>query len=171
MDAQADHTTLHGKFKQIVLLTNGVLLFLGILVNFADIICRNLLDTSLPWAHKVTVWLVILACYLAIGPQLKDVTHIRVEFVYEKFKGVPKNVIDLISNICILAFSIIAIISGIFLVMHAYSGEFTETMGSWHFPIWVTYFVCFCIGVFIMVIYSFHLFLFSIKAMCKKTSG
>ena len=165
MNEKGAKETFHDKFKQIILLTNGCLVLLGILVNFADIVSRNLFDMSLPWAHKVTVWLVILACYLAIGPQLKDGTHICVEFIVEKLKGASRKFVDLISNICIFSFSIIALVSGILLVMQSFKGEFTTTMGTWHFPLWVTYSVCFLIGVLIMTIYSIHLFIISIKAL------
>jgi len=165
MDVELNQATFHGRFKKMVMVANGFLLLLAILVNFSDIISRNLLGTSLPWAHKTTVWLVILTCYLALGPQLKDGTHIRVEFIYEKFKGTSKYVVDLISHLCILTFAMMATVSGILMVMHAFKGGFTETMGSWYFPLWVTYFVCFLIGAFIMTAYSVYLFVSSVNVL------
>ena len=97
------------------------------------------------------------------GIQLKDGTHISVDFISSRLKGLSQKVIRVISSLVVAFVSCFLLIGSIRLVTWVYARGTVQAMGTWQAPVWIPYLFCMAIGFAILVIYSIIEFIFALK--------
>jgi len=145
---------LHKKFRKVILPVCAFLLLAGVLVNFSDIASRGIVGRSIPWAQQVTVWCVIAVSFLVAGIQVRDGTHISVDFISDKLRGLSKKIVQVISSFVVALVSCLLLASGVTLVKWVYDKGTVLGMGTWAAPVWIPYLICMVIGMAILVVYS-----------------
>ena len=69
----SDHTTTrYERIKQRWMEFWGLVFFLGVLINFAEIICRTVFHFSIDLMYDLPIWLTIWAVMMLAGPILLD---------------------------------------------------------------------------------------------------
>ena len=158
----------HEKIRRVIVPTCGILLLIGVLICFSDIVARNTAGSSIPWAQQITVWSVITVTFLVAGVQLKDGTHIFVDFVIRKIEGMPRRIIDFFNNLIVAVFSFFLLYSTIHLILTTYKTGIVEPLGTWVAPRWIVYLVCMLVGLVMLSIYSIVIL---IRTLLKKAEN
>jgi len=162
-----NRVSIHDRVKKVIQIFCGFLLMGGILVNFSDIIARNIAGRSIPWAQQITVWCVIMVSFLVMGLLIKDGTHISVEFIYAKLTGISKKIMTFIHSLVIAFVSCFLLIGGISLVISIYDRGTQRGMGTWQAPLWIVYLACMVIGLAIAAVYGIYMLIRAFKDFAK----
>ena len=81
----------------------AAMLALSVAINFANIIGRYTLSTSIPWAEETMLFLMIGAVFLAAGPVGWLGRHIRMDVVVSALPPRPRKVFEIFSDLVTIA--------------------------------------------------------------------
>ena len=98
------------KLLAIIRGLSGVLLVCSVAVNFANIIGRYLLHSSLPWAEEVMLYLMVGCVFLGSGMVTWSGHHIRMDIVVRLMPEKVQAALSLISDLVFLVIAIALII-------------------------------------------------------------
>lgn len=85
----SQHSHAGAKLKRRWIEFWGLVFFAGILVNFAEIVCRTLFHFSIDLMYDLPVWLTIWAVMMVAGPILPDGDHVSVDMLRNALPGPP----------------------------------------------------------------------------------
>ena len=81
----------------------GAMLALSVAINFANIVGRYFLSTSIPWAEETMLFLMIGAVFLAAGPVGWLGRHIRMDVVVSLLPPRARQVFEIFSDLVTIA--------------------------------------------------------------------
>lgn len=92
-----------------------------VVILFANVVGRYVVNKSIPWAEEVCLMLFILSIYFGAAGAVRTRQHLRLEIVLERLKPKGRMVLEIIDNIIFMAFCVV-ILGGIMpLVMQLYN--------------------------------------------------
>lgn len=105
--------------KKAVDSTLAFLLGLIVLIMFAQVLFRYLLNNSLSWSEELIRFLFVWLTFLGGAIAIRDKSHIAVEFFVESLPEKYHRIIRIINTILIAAFTLAIIILGALWMFHA----------------------------------------------------
>lgn len=107
-------------FKEYWIKFWGLVFFLGVTINFAEIVCRSVFNFSWDLMYDLPVWLTIWAVMMLAGPILPDGDHVTVDVIREKLTGTPRKILELFNMLMCIIFGAIISYGGIIVVNQYY---------------------------------------------------
>tara|TARA_Y200000002_G_scaffold206541_1_gene170368 strand:+ start:138 stop:614 length:477 start_codon:yes stop_codon:yes gene_type:complete len=92
-------------------LASALFIAIGFIVSY-EVIMRYLFNSPTVWVNEISRFLQIWATYLALTYSFDRKEFIRITVLYDKLNAVGKKVLDLISAIFILTFSLFVLYFG-----------------------------------------------------------
>lgn len=81
----------------------GALLFaIMFIVLVFQIIFRQILNSPLMWSEELSTTLFVFVAMLGVISAVKHNQHVAIDIIYNRFKGIPKHIIDLIIAMIII---------------------------------------------------------------------
>ena len=87
------------KSSRLEALLSSVILTAIVLMNFVEIVQRNLFTLSFPWVQELSLILISWVVFLGAAYIYKKETLIRVDFLYQKSKGLVRFLWEMIWHI------------------------------------------------------------------------
>jgi TRAP-type C4-dicarboxylate transport system permease small subunit len=116
-DQTIDKNTINIIFKPII----AILFFLMILITFAQVIFRYILNSALPWAGEITIFFFIWIIFLGAAITLHKELHIGVDIFTNFLNKKYKKLILIFTNILIVIFCVLIIAGSIPLIIDNYT--------------------------------------------------
>lgn len=98
----------------------GIIFFIGVLINFSEIICRATFNFSIDLMYDIPIWLTIWAVMMLSGPILPDGEHVSVDMFREQLSGTPRKAVELFNALCCIAFGVVITWGGIVFTLQCY---------------------------------------------------
>ncbi len=73
--------------------------------SFAQVVNRNFIKLSIGWFDELAIYCMMYMVLIGTEMGLRDGTQIAVTAVVDKFKGIPKRVIEIIAKVIVVLFS------------------------------------------------------------------
>ena len=108
--------TRYERIKQRWMEFWGLVFFLGVLINFTEIICRTVFHFSLDIMYDLPVWLTIWAVMMLAGPILLEGEHVSVDMVRDAVHGKPRKFIEIVNCLATIAFGVVVTWGGIIFI-------------------------------------------------------
>ena len=113
-------------------------LVLTTLIIFAQIIMRSVFNNSLTWSEELTRYIFIWQIWLGVSIAQKEKQHIKVELLFNFFKGERfRAAIDIVATLILIAFNIFLIVNGSELVRQMYVRN--NVSGAMRLPLYIVY--------------------------------
>ena len=125
----------------------SLVFFLGVLVNFLEIILRFFFHFSLDLLYDIPVWCTVWATLLVSGPLLLDGEHVSIDIMESLLKGRAKKGLYLVNALLVLAFGVVFTWGGLAFVSQLYDFGTAYTR-SVSIPAWMVE-ACVPLGLFI----------------------
>lgn len=151
MDCSEDKTFLK-KFKSFWYKFWAIVFFLGVSINFFEIICRTLFNFSVDLMYDLPVWLTIWSVMMLAGPILPDGDHVSVDMIRDKLTGFPRKVLESINLIICIIFGALITCGG-YLVVSQYYKFNMNIIRIVSVPRWLVE-SCIPIGMFIFTLFA-----------------
>ncbi len=120
---------------------NDVMVFIGVLLivfavclTFVQVVTRNLMSFSFPWADEVTRYVVIYAVYFASGSVYYLDQNAKVDILYNYFPKKLQGVLSVIFNLLTAVFLLIMAYYGYIYVQRNMSIWCTSVRIPWAVP-------------------------------------
>ncbi len=110
------------------------------ILTFIEVIARLGFNTSFYWAKEYIIFFTIWSTFLGASQVLKTGKHIRLSVVVDLLPVKWQNYFDLFNVVLGITFSMILLISGLQLTMHAYATGVTSTSLA-KTPLWLPYMI------------------------------
>lgn len=88
-----------------------------VLCSFAQVINRNIFKLPIAWFDEASTYCMIYMALMGTELGLRDGTQVAVTAVVDKFKGVSKKIVELISKGIVLIFSVTVLVEALKLVV------------------------------------------------------
>lgn len=98
----------------------GIIFFIGVTINFAEIICREFLNFSVDLMYDLPIWFTIWPVMMLAGPILPDGDHVSVGMIRDKLTGFPRKLCDLANCIMCIIFGAIVSTAGVLMISQYY---------------------------------------------------
>ena len=141
--------------------------FLGVSINFIEIVTRVFFSASIDLMYDLPVWCTIWSTLMVTGPILIDNEHVSIDAITTHLRGTAKKVILILNALITLAFGIIITISGYIAVTQLY--QFGTTYPR-SIPIF-TWCVEICVPISMFIFSCFAFYDLCKKSQLKRTSG
>ena len=106
-----DDNTLNKDFINLIFRPVIAILFtLMILITFTQVIFRYLLNSALPWAGEITIFLFIWVIFLGAAITLSKGLHIGVDIFTSFLNKKNKNIVQIFTNLLVILFCFLIII-------------------------------------------------------------
>ena len=105
-DNSLDRDFINLAFKPII----AILFSLMIVITFTQVIFRYLLNSALPWAGEITIFLFIWVIFLGAAITLSKGLHIGVDIFTSFLNEKNKNIFLILTNLLIILFCFLIII-------------------------------------------------------------
>lgn len=103
MQNNSENKTVTKKIKSYWYKFWALIFFLGVSINFMEIVCRTVFNFSVDLMYDLPVWLTIWSVMMLAGPILPEGEHVSVDMIRDKLSGIPKKVLEVINSaVCIL---------------------------------------------------------------------
>ncbi len=113
-------------------------LVLTTLIIFAQIIMRSVFNNSLTWSEELTRYIFIWQIWLGVSIAQKEKQHIKVELLFNFFKGERfRAAIDLVATLILIAFNVFLVVNGSELVRQMYVRN--NVSGAMRLPLYIVY--------------------------------
>ena len=113
-------------------------LVLTTLIIFAQIIMRSVFNNSLTWSEELTRYIFIWQIWLGVSIAQKEKQHIKVELLFNFFKGERfRAAIDIVATLILIAFNIFLVVNGSELVRQMYVRN--NVSGAMRLPLYIVY--------------------------------
>ena len=130
----------------------GLLLFLAVSISFTEIVARVIFKTSIDLFFDFSVWITAWAFMLIAGPILPGGVHISIDFLRNKFSGLPRWILEVCLALITLIYGALFTCAGILFVQQLYQRQsiFPRYIAI---PKWIVE-LCVPIGMLIFTIYA-----------------
>jgi len=108
--------------------TTAVLLSAIAFIVALEVVCRYILNVSLPWSEEISRYLFIWMSFLGAGVALKRGAHISVDSLVTRLSEPGRRRIENLVAVLVFAFALLLLYQGI-LTMPAMIGQYSITMG------------------------------------------
>lgn len=125
-----------------------------VIAGSVDVVTRVAGGAALAWAQKLAVWSAVTFSFLMTGNQVLENSHISIDIVYRRLKGLPKKVTSIINYLMLLVFSFILLISSIVYALALQSRGVTRVLGTFSVPFAPVILIVISAGSFVLFIYS-----------------
>lgn len=132
----------------------SVVFFLGVLVNFCEIILRLFFNFSLDLFYDIPVWCTVWATLLVSGPLLLDGEHVSIDALESLLKGKVKKAFSILNALIVLVFGMVFTYGGVLFVSELYRFGTAYTR-SVSIPSWMIE-TCVPLGLFIFTCCAFY---------------
>ena len=112
-DNSLDRDFINLAFKPII----AILFSLMIVITFTQVIFRYLLNSALPWAGEITIFLFIWVIFLGAAITLSKGLHIGVDIFTSFLNKKNKNIVLILTNLLTILFCFLIIIGSAPLVI------------------------------------------------------
>lgn len=112
--------SLYTRIKQRWMEFWGLVFFLGVLINFSEIICRTVFHFSIDLMYDLPVWLTIWAVMMLAGPILLENEHVSVDMIRDNIHGYPRKLLEIINCLATISFGFIVTWSGCIFISQCY---------------------------------------------------
>lgn len=113
-------------------------LVLTTLIIFAQIIMRSVFNNSLTWSEELTRYIFIWQIWLGVSIAQKEKQHIKVELLFNFFKGERfRAAIDIVATLILIAFNIFLVVNGGELVRQMFVRN--NVSGAMRLPLYIVY--------------------------------
>lgn len=113
-------------------------LVLTTLIIFAQIIMRSVFNNSLTWSEELTRYIFIWQIWLGVSIAQREKQHIKVELLFNFFKGERfKAVVDIIATVILMTFNLFLVINGSELIRQMYVRG--NVSGAMRLPLYIVY--------------------------------
>ena len=113
-------------------------LVLTTLIIFAQIIMRSVFNNSLTWSEELTRYIFIWQIWLGVSIAQKEKQHIRVELLFNFFKGEKfRAAVDIVATLILIAFNVFLVINGSELVRQMFVRN--NVSGAMRLPLYIVY--------------------------------
>lgn len=135
----------------------GFFFFLGVLVNFFEIISRTFFYYSVDLMYDIPVWFTVWSVMMVAGPILTDGEHVSVDILRSKLYGTPRKIAEMINALACIIFGIIITWGGFIYVKQTmdFNMNFIRVISI---PRWVVE-ICVPLGMFLFTIYAIIMFI------------
>ena len=132
----------------------GIVFFIGVGINFAEIICRSVFHFSIDLMYDIPIWLTIWSVMMLAGPILPDGDHVSVDMVRDHLHGFPRKVCEIINCLATIAFGAVITWGGVVFTLQCY--EFNmNIIRCISVPRWLVE-SCVPIGMFLFTIFAVY---------------
>ena len=93
---------------------NGVIIVVFIVMTlaaFAQVINRNLIGAGISWFEELSRYSMVYMTMLATEVGLRDGSQIAISILTDRFKGLPRTLLDIAAKLIMVAFSLIVFVS------------------------------------------------------------
>ncbi len=120
------------------------------LSSFAQVVNRNLVGAGISWFEELARYCMVYMALLGTEIGLRDGTQIAITAIVDKFKGVPRALLEIIAKLLIVGFSFIVFWTSFALLERQIaSGQFSPGL---ELPMYVPYFALpFSFGIITLV--------------------
>lgn len=125
----------------------SVVFFLGVSVNFLEIILRFFFNYSIDLFYDIPVWCTVWATLLVSGPILLDGEHVSIDALQSLLRGKVKKIFAIFNALIVVIFGIIFTYGGVLFINELYRFNTTYTR-SISIPSWMVE-ACVPLGLFI----------------------
>ncbi len=94
--------------------------FIGVFVNFLEIILRFFFSYSIDLFYDIPVWCTVWATLLVSGPILLDGEHVSIDALQSLLKGGVKKAFSILNATIVLVFGIVFTYGGVLFVSELY---------------------------------------------------
>ncbi len=125
------YDSIEEKILVVSLAFNTILLFIQVIMRFV-------FNNSLSWSEELARYIFIWEIWLGSSITYREDKHIKVEFLYDIFKGEKaRAVIDIIANLILLVFCVVMVWQGKNLVVSMYTRNTLSP--AMRLPLWTVY--------------------------------
>lgn len=132
-------------------------------LTFIEVIARLIFNTSFYWAKEFIIFFTIWSTFLGASQVLKKGKHIRLSVLVDLMPPKIQNYFDFFSVIMGIVFSVLLLVSGFNLTLHAYQTGVTSTSLA-KTPLWLPYSIMPIAG-FLFTIRFLELFFVTVDKM------
>ena len=124
-----------GRIEQFIV---GVFTFSAAMITLYAVFMRYVMKAAPEWAEEVAIYLIVYAVYIVSSTLQEERGHVGATFFIELFPLPVRRVVEVITTVIGLVFSMVIVYYGIYIVkMTIMMGEVSET--SLRFPLWISY--------------------------------
>lgn len=128
----------------------GMFLGLSMLFVFSDAMLRVLFGYSIFWLQEVILYFIIWSTMIGAAVAVRHNEHIKVDFLIEKLKPQHQFILNLATSMIGLIFSIVFTVSGLKLVIDAYTTE-VASITTLETPLWIPYLILPITGIIFVI--------------------
>lgn len=152
-----NNKTFFAKLKNFWYKFWALVFFLGVSINFIEIVCRTVFNFSVDLMYDLPVWLTIWSVMMLAGPILPEGEHVSVDMIRDKLTGVPRKILESVNLLICIAFGAIITYGG-YLVTSQYYKFNMNIIRIVSVPRWLVE-SCIPIGMFMFTLFAvIHLF-------------
>jgi len=133
---------------KVVSFYTATLLIVTLVVATADVSLRLLLTRTIPSAHPIMIFSMVIMSFSATGVAILERNHIGITIVFEKLKGRTKKVVGFINDLLILASCVLVTFAGIQWTLFLFKQHVTTNAGQFWVPFWIITFLSIVVGMF-----------------------
>ena len=135
--------------KNLDLIVTGASVVVLIILTFANVICRYIINSPITWCEEVQLWLFVWITFLGAGAAFRSNSHVSIEFLVDRLPHLGQRVIEIIDYILVVAaLSFVTYASGLIVQQMEMMGRVTNIL---HIPYTLIY-VAVPIGCLIMIV-------------------
>lgn len=121
------------KAQKVLYVVGGVFFCFTMLLMVFNVIGRSFFNAPIPGAYELTGWGAAFFAAVAIPIATMRGTHVRVDILVNKIKGVPRLVLEIFATVCDVIFAAILTYGGFqYAIQMLAQGEATNSV---HMPI------------------------------------
>ena len=132
----------------------GIVFFIGVGINFAEIVCRSVFHFSLDLMYDIPIWLTIWSVMMLAGPILPDGDHVSVDMVRDHLFGLPRKICEVINCLATIAFGAVITWGGVVFTSQCYTFNM-NIIRCVSVPRWLVE-CCVPIGMFLFMIFAVY---------------
>ncbi len=135
----------------------GIVFFIGVVINFTEIISRTFFNYSVDLMYDFPVWFTVWSVMMVAGPILPDGDHVSVDMIQMHLKGKARKITDLINATACIIFSTIITWGGYLYIKQTieFKMNFIRAISI---PRW-TIEICVPLGMLIFTIFAIYNFI------------
>lgn len=135
--------------RNLDLIVTGLSVVALIMLTFANVICRYVINSPITWCEEVQLWLFVWITFLGAGAAFRSNSHVCIEFLVDRLPYTGQRVVEIINYIVVIgALVFVTWASGLIVQQMEMMGRVTNIL---HIPFTLIY-VAVPIGCLIMML-------------------
>lgn len=112
-----------------------LILLIGAIVSY-EVIARSVFNAPTIWSQEIAVYLLIACAFFGYAPTMQAGEHIRIDLLIKRFRETTRQVVELLTCICIAVFAGIAAWGGFEMMAQSFRyGRKSLTLLA--VPVWI----------------------------------